>query len=719
MLVGAGFVVSAASADEYNSFHPLGGINPTTTIPQVYRDGSTGTLAQIGQMADGSVQQTDANQPNGYAKLDASGNMPLPVTGNASSASVITVSHNIPALGPTLGQLIADNAYIHSLGSTTVGLDGGIDAAILGGLLEKAVRPVSLRISSGEYLPAGQSSMIALPARQYNNVAIAADGQILNSNDEGLSGAAWVGGNISKQIGQSVLAQAFEPRYGIMRDRYYSDSAIFDYATKRKLAPISSDFYVSTAQWTSPSECSSSSNPSYDGYWCSQSNWGNYVHTDNIYTTSNVGITDKSVDFTSIGNGGGAAFDVEKFSRFHSKGTNWSWMNVSEFDEEGGLGVGGYTLNGTHNATYMMHYNKEADMTGMGLEVPDTSFNPFAATRYVNWFNAWYNGDESWHANSSMPQFKLLLVKNPSDNKDYMYINTAAGKTGSTEPTFTFNETTPVNDGTVKWLFQGEKAFQIGCLYCSGYDKSTADDNIEVGTLLASYLSIYNAGIDLSQLTYKTDIHAVLRTGTNSYLDLSADGTSAGQNNHLLGYGDISSSGVSALEYDVGKEPVFRVTDDGAIKTKITLNVSAAGTSIFNAPKISGDFVQITSAHKGAGISLSYTLTGTSITIRNDTNDAVNIYPCDSRWWFWGYRKGAPYVLLPHSAVGIKTIVGGYTLTEYSSFPHAPKSNILAIANAVEGASIYDTDDHETVTYRCPTATTCAWYPVEYGQALK
>ncbi|KDE19650.1 hypothetical protein AZ09_10270 [Acetobacter aceti 1023] len=83
MLVGAGVFASAAYADGYNPFHPLGGINSATTVPQVYSDGSTGTLAQIGQMADGSVQQTDANQPNGYAKLDANKNVVSPLLNNA------------------------------------------------------------------------------------------------------------------------------------------------------------------------------------------------------------------------------------------------------------------------------------------------------------------------------------------------------------------------------------------------------------------------------------------------------------------------------------------------------------------------------------------------------------------------------------------------------------------------------------------------------------
>lgn len=47
-----------------------------------------------------------------------------------------------------------------------------------------------------------------------------------------------------------------------------------------------------------------------------------------------------------------------------------------------------------------------------------------------------------------------------------------------------------------------------------------------------------------------------------------------------------------------------------------------------------------------------------------------------------------------------------------------PKAYILAIASPVEGMKFYDSDDHAEVTYRCPTTSTCGWFPVQYGTAL-
>ena len=46
------------------------------------------------------------------------------------------------------------------------------------------------------------------------------------------------------------------------------------------------------------------------------------------------------------------------------------------------------------------------------------------------------------------------------------------------------------------------------------------------------------------------------------------------------------------------------------------------------------------------------------------------------------------------------------------------KAQVLAISNPSEGEKVYDYDDHVEVTYRCPTTTTCGWFPTQYGTAL-
>ena len=43
---------------------------------------------------------------------------------------------------------------------------------------------------------------------------------------------------------------------------------------------------------------------------------------------------------------------------------------------------------------------------------------------------------------------------------------------------------------------------------------------------------------------------------------------------------------------------------------------------------------------------------------------------------------------------------------------------ILALLTTWQGAKVFDTDTQTEVTYRCPTTTTCAWFPTQYGTAL-
>lgn len=261
---------------------------------------------------------------NGIAPLDSSKNITNPVIGDTSSSSVTAVARNAPVIGPTSPQLMADDGYIHSLGAATVNSGGDISPAKLGEILRSASRPLSLHISSGESIPAGQSSTIALPAAMSNSVMIQSDGQLFNSSDAASTNAAWNGGNESKYIGDGVLVQSFEPRWGIMRDREYNDSSSFDYMTHKAPAGITSDFYTQNAQWVEPDECKSTSDPNYNGWWCDISNNKPTVHYDNIINSSIVGVNGRKMNFYSSGQGHWKSDDVGDWIRMNMSGTSRS-----------------------------------------------------------------------------------------------------------------------------------------------------------------------------------------------------------------------------------------------------------------------------------------------------------------------------------------------------------------------------------------------------------
>lgn len=111
---GAG-VVSAAS---YQPFAPQGGLAITTLLPSVYADGTDGTPEQVARMADSSVQQADANQPNGYVRPDSTGAVTLPVSGDSSAAPVTATGT------PRARSLATREADAHNLSNYVSAYDG-------------------------------------------------------------------------------------------------------------------------------------------------------------------------------------------------------------------------------------------------------------------------------------------------------------------------------------------------------------------------------------------------------------------------------------------------------------------------------------------------------------------------------------------------------------------------------------------------------------------
>lgn len=89
------------------SVRPNTNMSPTTIVPNAYKDGNNATIAQIAQMADGSVQQATINAANGVAGLDGGGNVTSPLKADKSmwvqksNGDVITSSQPVDYNDPT------------------------------------------------------------------------------------------------------------------------------------------------------------------------------------------------------------------------------------------------------------------------------------------------------------------------------------------------------------------------------------------------------------------------------------------------------------------------------------------------------------------------------------------------------------------------------------------------------------------------------------------
>lgn len=141
---------------------PPGGIDATTVVPNALSNGVSVTLQQMAQTANGAVQQSAVNQPNGVAGLNNSGNVTAPInspsanfSGNvtAAQATFPTVTALILNVGsPTLpGSKILQ---FHTLNSTA-----SYDAAIIttGGSATAGTGDMS--VNSGTLFITGQTTV--------------------------------------------------------------------------------------------------------------------------------------------------------------------------------------------------------------------------------------------------------------------------------------------------------------------------------------------------------------------------------------------------------------------------------------------------------------------------------------------------------------------------------------------------------------------------------
>lgn len=542
--------VSASSS--HSIMRAPGSIRKDTIIPAIYSDGSAGNLEQIGQMADNSIQKTDRDAADGVAGLNHDRQIAAQVVGDVSLAKA---SNLFPVV---VGQVILadsiNNMYVHNLG---VQKKAGIFDAVGLKMIHEAknLPPITLHLSSDEHYPLG----IKIPNFNYNMIYIQADGQLLSPIDEiseWNGNPSWNGGHLSTHVGDSSLIQDYEPKFGIMRDREYNDNAIFDYNTHRKPAPITSDFMKINSQWSKSNKCSL--NPTDP--WCNSLNMATFMHNNTMVSTSNVGtgIVNDYMQSTGFGYGGG--FDVENFEKFVTGGTNWHWVSVNELDEIDGMTPGGYLApdgkkiirSGARN------YNNEWDMSGYGPDDPRTSYDPSMSTRIPFWFNTWYPGnDPIWGAEKRYHAFQIIVVTNRDGSKHMYEATVEGGVTGRKPPSWAFDETSSTAvDGSQKWIYVGKKRFEIGQIFGIGGAEGT-----QLGTIMSSAATYYNALFDFSTARFSVPIHIYARLQKNMYLDMTANGTKSGQNNHLLGY----DGNENALSYKVNGVSVLKIKENGSV----------------------------------------------------------------------------------------------------------------------------------------------------------
>lgn len=407
-------------------------------------------------------------------------------------------------------------------------------------------------------------------------------------------------------------------------------------------------------KWSLIGESDDHRDPKYEVYgWCAgDNNRGMGNNVINYYTDTNSGIGTTVINnmLTTSGKNGWGGFDINQYNTMLQSGTNWSWVEVNQLSEVGSIGIGYNDPDNSNSwvAAGKMNYVEEWNLSGIGKDDPESYYDPRSSNRIVWWFSPWQNGGLKWKANSAVGKQQILLVKD-SSGQDWMYTAKDDCTEGSTVPAWKFNETKTISDGTCKWVFDGKRKFQIGRFI--GVDKNHGADEIEYGTLMGSESVIYNSIFDFSTVTFTDDVddgvHSLVRSPINTFWDMSADGTRAGQNKHLLG---LSSTNGDHLQYSAPDESgnvsmVYGVRNSGIVMYNVK-SVSAAGTSITDATTTPLASIVIVNGGTG-GIKLTADLyqQGSVQTIVNLTGSDIKVYPIDAGWSIMTNSAGSPYVV--------------------------------------------------------------------------
>ncbi|WP_281701038.1 hypothetical protein [Acetobacter malorum] len=617
------------ASGSYAALWPPGGLRKDTRVPSLYADGTAGTLEQIGRMADGSVQQQDANKPQGYVQPDASGNVTLPVIGSTSNAPATADGTATPR------RLASRFSDTHNLADYGAALDGS------GSDLSK-IQTIYNALSDG--------AVVHVPVwSKWNGTISTPD---LNKH------ITW--------IMDGALPGDYTPPPGDGDLSIYNGSA--SYHLERK------DTYTKGFRF-----------PAYFTYWNDNSgyqgppaNWMQYaaVSISSISGPSSTGNTSPiSITHDSYGQNPSTSYDVGINLNVNKYGQNSVWGIVDNIGDVSGKSPG-----------FAASWN-EFDLRANGYDIKPwdkTYGSPQAGHRSVFYVAGSHQNPPGWQSNWTMTAFSYakgsttkpqLVDVLGMDGVHYVWYVVKNGVSGANNPGFPvpskFNATISGTTMTVSSIYSG---------------------TIHVGDYVTGAHPVTPIQItgQASGTTGGTGVYT-LASGTNSDQDEAleaaahvTDGTGVWE------YGEELNQSISSLVFFTGKPGDAVDTLVGA-KAGITLGNAAVDTSLMAFQKNSA----VVRGAAGQPIDLS----------GNGTLAGANQHTMD-------YDSGAFRYKVAGSTVFAVRDDGSVQLLTKT------RAQILSVPAPSEGVSVYDLDDHAQVTYRCPSGSACAWYPVQYGAPL-
>jgi hypothetical protein len=149
-----------------------------------------------------------------------------------------------------------------------------------------------------------------------------------------------------------------------------------------------------------------------------------------------------------------------------------------------------------------------------------------------------------------------------------------------------FPDSGKVSDGSVVWTYEQPAAVEYGrgVWLDSGYGGDERGTTISFGTGFATNARFQNAVIDFSEATLAPGTTAAIRIAANQPIDLSGNGTAAGQNQHVLQY----SNAADALTYTIKGGLALSIADTGLASFPGQIQAPLATPKSSSSPCVTG-----------------------------------------------------------------------------------------------------------------------------------
>ncbi|WP_215763275.1 hypothetical protein [Acetobacter sp. P1H12_c] len=509
-------MAAPSASGGYAALWPPGGIRKDTRVPSLYTDGSAGTLAQIGLMSDGSVQQTDIGTT--VAALDTRGMMPAPLSGDASSGTV----KYLGGTSFTVADGLADffNTRIFGLA-----FDGSpSDADKMSAWYQKIPQGVAW-YPAGILWPSTSNCQPWYPKTDHKYILFRSNG----SPGYGCNGwrvDMWYKdptANMYETYANGTLEYGRTYGPNTLNSEMMRLVADNNDPSKKPGEGLSEGLTLLNVSDTMEDGGYGSMHPVYVRMTVKGHNWGQNQHA-NIQTDT---------------------------FRTGPVATEGMWGLFQAMNEMNGLGPD------TDQAAWSI--GDEIDMAGVGTDARHMR-NAYRIGLNVTGFNAW--SANSIHAVGD-------LVTDSSQTN--VYIATVAGTSGASEPswnTATINQST-TTDGTVTWMLKNPNHLEIGTGFFAG---GGGNSRVNYRTVFQSDAQVTHAVFDASPATLGPS-GAAVRLSAGQIIDFSGH-NEQNENVRTLGYTDGKG-----LQYKVAGNVVLDASDNGTVQFSRGITLGSLSTA--------------------------------------------------------------------------------------------------------------------------------------------